>query len=174
MIRKDWKDTRRQQRWAVIFIRISQFASSDEDNFAIRRFIQRSTSQDGIRRPLIAYNVGRLGRASMCFNTILTTVTHAKVRALSGREGHQALLTMQEASRITYDLGLLDPLHFCIFGGSVLYSLSPAMHNAAYQSVGLLMSTESVNLLLLRNLMVYSMIHHLEVRQSLFRSRSRF
>jgi shikimate 5-dehydrogenase/shikimate kinase len=118
-------------------IRMSQFASSDEDNFAIRRFIQRSTSQDGIRLPLIAYNVGRSGRASMCFNTILTTVTHPKVRALSGRKGHQALLTMQEASRITYDLGLLDPLHFCIFGGSVLYSLSPAMHNAAYQSVGL-------------------------------------
>jgi len=38
---------------------------------------------------------------------------------------------------VTYDLGLLDPLHFCIFGASIFYSLSPAMYNAAYQATRL-------------------------------------
>ncbi|KAH8594436.1 repressor protein [Bisporella sp. PMI_857] len=118
-------------------VRMSQFASSDEDNIAIRRFNQKLTSLQGVRPPLIAYNVGRLGRASMCSNTILTTVTHPSLRALHGHRHHHALLSMQEASKMTYDLGLLDPLHFCIFGASIQYSLSPAMHNAGYQASGL-------------------------------------
>lgn len=121
--------------------RISQFAKSDEDNIAIRRF-QRSISQaktpfqHGSRPPLIAYNVGRMGRASMCSNTILTTVTHPTLRSRKMTD-NTALLTMQEASKMIYDLGMLDPLNFCIFGASILYSLSPAMHKAAYAACGM-------------------------------------
>ena len=117
-------------------IRMRQFASSDDDNVAIRSFIRKINSQSGVRPPLIAYNLGRLGRASMCSNTILTAVTHPVLRPRKAAD-HAALLTMQEASKMTYDLGLLDPMHFCVFGASVLYSISPAMHNAAYRACGL-------------------------------------
>jgi 3-dehydroquinate dehydratase type I len=122
-------------------VRMRQFAKSDEDNIAVRRF-QRSILQTKIpcqqenRPPLIAYNVGRMGRASMCSNTILTTVTHPVLRTRI-KTDLAALLTMQEASKMIYDLGMLDPLNFCIFGASILYSLSPAMHKAAYAQCGM-------------------------------------
>lgn len=119
-------------------VRMIQFAKSDEDNIAIRRF-QKSICQARVspnRPPLIAYNVGRIGRASMCSNTILTAVTHPALRSRKSSDP-MALLTMQEASKMAYDLGILDPLNFCIFGASILYSLSPAMHNAAYQACGM-------------------------------------
>jgi 3-dehydroquinate dehydratase type I len=140
---QSWDDPKRfelfqkasQLRYDII--RMRQFTSSDEDNMAVRRFIQKVTSLEGVQRPLIAYNLGRLGRASMCSNTILTSVTHPSLQAHSGHTKHQALLTMQEASRMIYDLGILDPLYFCIFGASILFSLSPAMHNAAYLASGL-------------------------------------
>jgi shikimate 5-dehydrogenase len=122
-------------------VRMSQFAKSDEDNIAIRRF-QKSISQaktpyqEGRLLPLIAYNIGRLGRASMCSNTILTPVTHLALRARKKFDS-TALLTMQEASKMIYDLGILDPLKFCIFGVSILYSLSPAMQKAACAACGM-------------------------------------
>jgi shikimate 5-dehydrogenase len=117
-------------------IRMRQVASSDEDNISLRRFHQKLASLRTVRPPLIAYNLGRSGRASMCFNTILTSVTHPALRG-NAFDRHQALLTLQEVSRMTFDLGILDPQYFCIFGASVNYSLSPAMHNAGYQASGL-------------------------------------
>ena len=128
---------RRAAQLQFDLVRMSQFAGSEEDNIAMRRFRQKLTLLQGVRPPLIAYNLGRLGRASMCSNTILTAVTHPSLRDLHSRKQHHALLTMQEASKMTYDLGLLDPMHFYIFGASIQYSLSPAMHNAGYQVSGL-------------------------------------
>jgi hypothetical protein len=49
----------------------------------------------------------------------------------------QYLTTAQEAMQALYQSSLLDPMHFMILGGSVFYSLSPAMHTAAYQVCGL-------------------------------------
>lgn len=118
-------------------IRIVQFASCDEDNLAIRKLHKlNSQKSKGQRRHLIAYNFGRLGRASMCSNLIMTSVTHPLLRERAGVD-ERALLTMAEVSRITYDLGMLDPMHFCVIGASVHYSLSPAMHHAAYTACGL-------------------------------------
>lgn len=116
-------------------VRMSQFASSDEDNIAVRRFFQQATFKD-TSRPLIAYNVGRLGRVSMCYNTILTAVTHPILRGKNPKS-QQALLTLYELSRMTYDLGLLDPLQYYLFGANVTYSLSPALHNSSYAVCGL-------------------------------------
>jgi shikimate 5-dehydrogenase/shikimate kinase len=138
-----WDDPRKLEKYqrardlGCDIIRMRKFASSDEDNIAIRRLTNKLASLPGAHPPFISYNVGRLGRASMCYNCVLTSVTHPSLRGSNGRKDHQALLTIQEASKMTYDLGLLDPLHFCLFGASILYSLSPAMHNAAYQASGL-------------------------------------
>lgn len=118
-------------------VRITQVATSDDDNTSISRLHKHIFSEpQRVRCPLIAYNIGRPGRASMCSNAILTSVTHPILRARK-EPNNAALLTMQEASRMTYDLGMLDPMHFCIIGTSVLHSLSPAMHNAAYHACGL-------------------------------------
>jgi 3-dehydroquinate dehydratase type I len=138
-----WDDPRRSERYHKAtelhcdIVRMRQFASSDEDNIAVQQFSRKLNSLQVGRLPLIAYNLGRLGRVSMCYNTILTAVTHPILRGRNSLKTNHALFTMQEASRVTYDLGLLDPLHFCIFGASIFYSLSPAMHNAAYKATGL-------------------------------------
>ena len=58
-----------------------------------------------------------------------TTVSKSQLR--------QYLTTASEAMEALYQSQLLDPLHFMIVGGSVFYSLSPAMHTAAYQVCGL-------------------------------------
>jgi shikimate kinase/3-dehydroquinate dehydratase len=140
---KTWDDPRRLERYQIArdlgcdIIRMRQFASSDEDNIAIRRLTKKLASLPGPHPPFIGYNVGRLGRASMCYNCVLTGVTHPALRDSNAHKDHQALLTMQEVSKMTYDLGLLDQLRFCLFGASILYSLSPAMHNAAYRASGL-------------------------------------
>jgi 3-dehydroquinate dehydratase type I len=140
--KRGWDDPNRLQKYHTAaqlgcdIVRLRQFASSAEDNIAVQKFRQHLSSQQSSWPPLIAYNLGRLGRASMCTNTILTSVTHLVLRG-SVLDRHQALLTLPEITKMTYDLGLLDPQYFCIFGASVLYSLSPALHNAGYRSLGL-------------------------------------
>lgn len=115
-------------------IRISQTASVDEDNVAIRRFKQQATFKHDAK-PLMAYNLGRLGRISFCFNSILTPVTHPLLREKP--KDKNSWFTLQELSAIVYDLGLLDPLQYYLFGANVEYSLSPALHNAGYAATGL-------------------------------------
>lgn len=115
-------------------IRMSQVTLADEDNVAIRRFVQQVTFKED-SKPLIAYNLTRPGRVSMCYNTILTPVTHDSIQPKS--KSQKGLLSLQEASRLIYDLGLLDPLQFSLFGANILYSLSPALHNAGYEACGL-------------------------------------
>ena len=58
----------------------------------------------------------------------------------------QYLTTASEAMEALYRSQLLDPLHFLILGGSVFYSLSPAMHTAAYQVCGLSHDFQSLDM----------------------------
>ena len=115
-------------------IRISQTASVDEDNISIRRFKQQATFKDDAK-PLMAYNLGRLGRVSFCYNSILTPVTHPLLRQ-KPKDKH-SWFTLKELSALIYDLGLVDPLQYFLFGANIEYSLSPALHNAGYAATGL-------------------------------------
>ena len=49
----------------------------------------------------------------------------------------QFLPTAAEAMEALYRTKVLDPLHFYHLGASVFYSLSPAMHTAAYHVCGM-------------------------------------
>ncbi|RFU33657.1 hypothetical protein B7463_g2709, partial [Scytalidium lignicola] len=78
------------------------------------------------------------GRLSVIANKIFTPVTHpVEDLNVSLGEIQRFLPTAAEAMRTLYQNGTFDHLHFCHLGASVFYSLSPAMHSAAYEICGM-------------------------------------
>jgi shikimate 5-dehydrogenase len=137
-----WHDESRLAKYdrAVQFgcdiIRLVQVASTRKDNDDVRQFVDKVATLPGLHPPLIAYNLGPLGRTSLVFNQTLTPVIHPALKP-SSNGCPESLITAQQATQALYQSFVLDPLHFCIVGASVFYSLSPAMHNAAYRVCGM-------------------------------------
>ncbi len=96
---------------------------------------------DGSKIPLIAYNTGRLGRNSACFNQILTSVVP---EALVDEGHHDDGDGVDASSAVTALLAtqalcasfIYDPMKLYVFGARVGYSLSPNMHNTALKALG--------------------------------------
>jgi 3-dehydroquinate dehydratase type I len=134
-------------RWLVRFeraemlgcdlVRLLKEATSREDNESLRRFAEAIKSRNDMSPPLIAYNVGALGRTSQLFNPILTSVTHAAIHRNANVAPDVPTITSRDAVQALFQSFVLDPLHFYILGANVSYSLSPAMHNAAYRYLGM-------------------------------------
>lgn len=124
-------------------VRLTQPATCTEDNFDVLRFINyisHTKPADGTSPYLIAYNTGILGRISCCFNKIFTPVYSQEVKKDTAVFSSHVLtpsLTLQQAQHSLYSCFLHNSLKFWIVGKDVSYSLSPAMHNAAYRSCGL-------------------------------------
>ncbi|KAF1914260.1 type I 3-dehydroquinase-domain-containing protein [Ampelomyces quisqualis] len=124
-------------------VRFTRPAKFMDDNAAIQSF--RNTIFAKPRRiPLICYNTGRAGRRSACFNQVLTPVIpealikdDAAFEKRVQRNPETSWLTVQEATHILYASFTYDPMEFYILGASAGYSLSPAMHNAAYRTCGM-------------------------------------
>jgi 3-dehydroquinate dehydratase type I len=107
------------------------------DNDAVREFL-RKVKHIPDQLPVIAYNLGDYGRPSLIANQIFTPVTHPLMQStVSKAKVRQFLPTAAEAVQALYQSGILDPLHFFHLGASVFYSLSPAMHMAAYRVCGM-------------------------------------
>jgi shikimate 5-dehydrogenase/shikimate kinase len=129
-------------RLGCSLVRFTRPANFMDDNAAIQSF--RNTIYAKCQRiPMICYNTGRAGRRSACFNQVLTPVIPEKLRnspsfeAKAQRNPETSWLTAQEATHILYASFTYDPMAFYIMGSAVGYSLSPAMHNAAYQACGM-------------------------------------
>ncbi|PVH99100.1 hypothetical protein DM02DRAFT_643198 [Periconia macrospinosa] len=123
-------------------VRFTRPANFMDDNQAIQSF--RNKIYEKPRAiPLICFNTGRPGRRSACFNQVLTSVIPASVRdgpAFPTRTEHNpetSWLTVREATHILYASFTYDPMRFYIMGAHAGYSLSPAMHNAAYKACGM-------------------------------------
>ncbi|KAJ5584758.1 Shikimate kinase [Penicillium hispanicum] len=117
-------------------VRLLRVATSREENALVVEFTNKIRSLPGEHPPLIAYNIGHLGRTSQVFNSILTSVTHQAITRPK-ENWRDAQITSRDAVHALFQSYVLDPLQFCILGASVAYSLSPAMHNAAIQHCGL-------------------------------------
>ncbi|KAF7590057.1 hypothetical protein BBP40_003310 [Aspergillus hancockii] len=117
-------------------VRLTQPAASMDDNHAVQRFRDHIKALPGPQLPLIAYNSGPLGRLSCCFNPILTPVTNQSLMS-EPQAKNLPCITLREAQEALYASFALDPMQFFVFGANVTYSLSPAMHNAAYQACGM-------------------------------------
>ncbi|CAO2654558.1 Nn.00g112910.m01.CDS01 [Neocucurbitaria sp. VM-36] len=123
-------------------VRFTRPANFMDDNAAIQSF-RNTIYAKSQRIPMICYNTGRAGRRSACFNQVLTPVIPETIRksaTFEARTQHNpeiSWLTVQEATHILYASFTYDPMEFYIMGASAGYSLSPAMHNAAYQACGM-------------------------------------
>lgn len=115
-------------------IRITSTARSPSDNFRITSVAMTLTKS--LDFPIIAYNTGQLGRASVCFNQVLSPVLLPSV--------HGDGVFMQDAQAALYTSFLLPKHFFTIFGNSLRHSPSPAMHNAAYTALGMPHAYESL------------------------------
>ncbi|KAL3494763.1 quinate repressor protein [Aspergillus germanicus] len=139
---KGWEDSEylsiyeRAKRLGCDMVRLTQPAASIDDNFAVGRFRHYIKTLSGPQLPVIAYNTGPLGRQSCCFNPILTPVIP---RPLISEPATKRLpsLTIKEAQDALYASFVLDPMQFFVFGANTTYSLSPAMHNAAFKMRGM-------------------------------------
>lgn len=108
-------------------IRITGESALSEDNLACIS-LRQSVSQDS-NIPVIMYNMGVLGRTSVCLNPILSPVILPDCGGLG--------VTLPEAQKALTACFLNPKKRFTIVGQAIQHSLSPAMHNAAYLSCGL-------------------------------------
>lgn len=133
---------RRAQSLGCDLVKITMPDGTLADNFAIQAFQQRiHTLNNGHGPRLIAYCTGRQGRTSMCFNNILTPVAAPNRTIDIITEKVQAdespLVTAKERNEALFASFVHEPMRFFIYGANVSFSLSPAMHNAAYEACGM-------------------------------------
>jgi shikimate 5-dehydrogenase len=126
----------RARRLGFDVVRLCWPATCLADNFAVQQFRAKVAMLGTPVIPLVAYNTGRLGKTSCCFNLTLTPVTHDEVPRLEPKPETPSI-TAAEATRALYASFVFEPLRFYIVGASAGYSLSPAMHNAAYRACGM-------------------------------------
>ncbi|RMZ84107.1 hypothetical protein DV738_g512, partial [Chaetothyriales sp. CBS 135597] len=108
-------------------------------------WFKEEINQSTASLPVIAYNTEEKGRTSQFLNPILTPVTHRWLQQGAARVS-TPLLTARAATTALFDCFVLEPLKFCIVGANVTQSLSPAMHNAAYASLGMRHSYVTCNI----------------------------
>jgi shikimate 5-dehydrogenase/shikimate kinase/3-dehydroquinate dehydratase len=116
--------------------RICKIATSRKDNQSIQEFIKSVKSSGQVDIPIIAYNTGRLGRPSYFLNQILTPITHPLIKDHVQDSGDDLswLLTIQELQSALYSSYTFEPQFFGILGADVHSSLSPAIHNSAFEA----------------------------------------
>lgn len=103
-----------------------------EDNDELESFRRTVTAQHS-DVPLIAINMGALGQLSRIRNSFMTPVTHAalSIKAAPGQ------LSVAQINQGLHLMGIYPSKKFYIFGDPVGGSPSPALHNAAFQLLGL-------------------------------------
>jgi shikimate 5-dehydrogenase len=126
----------RAQRLGFDIVRLVWPATCIADNFAAQRFRAKVKSLPTSRIPLVAYNMGNLGRTSRCFNPILSPVTHEDLPDYKQLQEAPSI-TARECTQALYSSFVFEPMRFYIMGASTSYSLSPDMHAAAYKLYGM-------------------------------------
>ncbi|TBU57260.1 Pentafunctional AroM protein [Dichomitus squalens] len=125
-------------------VKIVGKANRLEDNFALHNFVlrQRATSD---AKPIIAINMGVEGQMSRILNSTFSPVTHnlLPTKAAPGQ------LTFAQIQTALHLLGQLPAKKFYLFGTPIAHSMSPTLHNTAFEVLGLphkyeLFETETV------------------------------
>ncbi|KKY15805.1 putative repressor protein [Phaeomoniella chlamydospora] len=139
---RSWEDPsweRQYDRAAALscdVVRLLKASTDRSDNLGAQVFADHIRRHKGTKNQLIAYNTGPIGRTSLLYNPVLSRVSHTSLEP-DDNSNLERRLTSRAAIRALFQSYVLDPLHFWIFGANVLYSLSPAMYNAAFNACGL-------------------------------------
>lgn len=112
-------------------IKLVGVASSMEDNFQLLKFKQKLLKEHGT--PIIALNMGEIGKLSRVLGGFLTPVSHPDLpfKAAPGQ------LSAAEIRQSLALLGKATPRHFHLFGSPIAMSRSPALHNSLFRLTGL-------------------------------------
>ena len=117
-------------------VQMTQRAKSNVDYLPLQGFRHRTHVLFPDGPPLSAFDVGIHGRRSQCFNpTILPVLSDPSISPPN--DDTTAHVSAQQATNALFSAFVLDAQNFCIVGGNVDFSLSPAMHNAAYTALGM-------------------------------------
>jgi 3-dehydroquinate dehydratase type I len=118
-------------------VKISMMTNREMDNFEVKQF-KRRIREDSTMPRLICYNTGLKGRTSLCFNYVLSPVRARKDETSNPLTGDcTPLVTAKELTHALFAIFKHEPMHYHIYGRDVSWSLSPAMHNAAYAACGM-------------------------------------
>jgi 3-dehydroquinate dehydratase type I len=118
-------------------VRLRQETTAVKDNFAVRHFVDRITASNQSKIPVIAYNTGFPGKMSRFMGAHLNPVTDSRLQSQAIQNQQAPLLTARDAQVALYSSFVLDAMQFGIYGNNVNHSLSPAMHNAAFEASGM-------------------------------------
>lgn len=133
-----WLDvSKRGQRLGCDILRFVSQAQNGGDSFAPMQLAARLRNVHRCTLPVCAYNYGQLGKPSLCFNEILSPVTFDISGAYQSQNNNRPLVTAKEATQALFSSFILYPMRYYVVGASSSYSLSPAMHNAAFDACGL-------------------------------------
>ncbi|KAK5940084.1 3-dehydroquinate dehydratase (3-dehydroquinase) [Knufia obscura] len=136
--RLDWS---RNASWVPVYNQCLQYgdiiklvgvANQLDDNFALRKFKQWSTTQHP-DVPLIAINMGRAGQTSRILNNFMTPVSHPSL-PFKAAPGQLSAKEIRDGSTL---MGEIAPKQFYLFGSPVSASKSPLMHNTLFRTMGL-------------------------------------
>jgi shikimate 5-dehydrogenase/shikimate kinase len=123
-------------------VRFSRAAGTSDNDYLLQK-LKFDIDALGHGIPFTCYNTGKGGRNSACFSRYLTPVIPPSIKKSSvfparlQRNAQIPWITAREVSQALYASFLFDPMQVYIIGASLGYSVSPAMHNAAYESCGM-------------------------------------
>ncbi|CAM1509241.1 Fc.00g029800.m01.CDS01 [Cosmosporella sp. VM-42] len=112
-------------------IKLVGVAQSAEDNFELAKFKSKMLAAQ--KTPMIAINMGRVGKLSRIINKFLTPVSHPAL-PFKAAPGQMSAADIRRGLAL---LGELDQQNFYLFGKPISASRSPALHNALFDQVGL-------------------------------------
>jgi pentafunctional AROM polypeptide len=112
-------------------IKLVGTAKSMEDNFDLARFKSRVATAHNV--PIIAINMGVLGKLSRVLNCFMTPVSHPAL-PFKAAPGQLSAAEIRQALSL---LGEIQPKRFYLFGKPISASRSPALHNTLFRQAGL-------------------------------------
>ncbi|KAM0554882.1 hypothetical protein ACHAPJ_006617 [Fusarium lateritium] len=111
-------------------VHITQSAVMAEDNALAQWYAQTMTLKGPLQ--VSAYNTGRLGRPSQCFNKGVTLVRHDSMKTTE-----LDMVSIPQAQAALFASLSCEPLSFSVMGTTVCYSLAPIVHSSAFDVYGM-------------------------------------
>lgn len=130
------KDYQQAKALGIDLVRMVRFCSGDSPPEDLQEFRTKiaATIPDP-KPPLIAYDFSVLGLRTPLQSRILNPVKHPDME--NDREHLATVCTASNAIEGLFRQFELEPLQFYTLGANVSYSLSPCMHNIAYEFTGM-------------------------------------